>query len=174
MLVQDLPKSKVVKERVESMISKVDIRIDKGGNFGSEDVVVEEDNHQSFHEKESNHETLTVDDWLEYMQSKATSKEIRNVADDIDIRIEKDEYDSSGDDMMIEEDNPQTHQKEEHNLQTDAEDDDLANIWNEMTVALECSKVSAFYLLFMINKSFHVIFSLILLLKTYRLLWLPF
>uniref|UniRef100_A0A2N9IW39 Helicase ATP-binding domain-containing protein n=1 Tax=Fagus sylvatica TaxID=28930 RepID=A0A2N9IW39_FAGSY len=137
---EDLPKSKVVKERVESMISKVDIRIDKGGNFGSEDVVVEEDNHQSFREKESNYKTITVDDWLEDMQSKATSKEIRNVADDIDIRIEKDEYDSSGDDMMIEEDNPQTHQKEEHNLQTDAEDNDLANIWNEMTVALECSK----------------------------------
>jgi hypothetical protein len=165
-LVQDFLKSKAVEEQVESIIGKVDIRIDEGENFGVEDVV-EEDSRQPFQEKESNYETNTVDDRLEDMQSKSLSKEVRNVADEIDIKIDKDKYDCLGDDMVIEEHNHPTHQKVEHNLQTDSEDDGLANIC-KMTVALECSEVSVFDVIIDI-KSFHVIYSLILLLRTYRL-----
>ena len=50
-LVQDILGSKAVRDKVESINGKFDIRIDKGGNFGAEDVVVEENSHQSFREK---------------------------------------------------------------------------------------------------------------------------
>ena len=85
---------------------------------------------------------------LEYKQSKAPSKKVRNVTDEIDMRIDKDIYDGSGENMVIEEDNNHSYQKEEHNLQTDAEDDGLVNIWNGVIVVLECPKVSAFDFLY--------------------------
>ena len=151
------------------MIGEADIRRDKGCNFVVEDdVEVEEDSHWSFQEKESNYEPNTVDHSLEDIES----KDVQNAADEVDIRIDKDKYDGSGDDMEIEEDSHQIYQKEEHNLQTYAEDNGLTNIC-KMTVALECSEVSAFEVSLYI-KSFHFIYSLILLLKTYRLVSLPF
>ena len=88
------------------------------------------------------------------------------------IRIDTRKYVGSEDDMVIEEDTHQTHQKEEHNLEMDAEG--LWLICKKMTVTLEHPKLSVFDLLVMIFKSFYVIYSLILLLKTYRLVWLPF
>ena len=60
--VQDILRSKAVRDKEESINGKFDIRIDKGGNFGAEDVVVEENSHQSFWEKESNYETNNVND----------------------------------------------------------------------------------------------------------------
>ena len=169
-LIQDNLKSEDVKGQVEIMIGEADIRRDKDCNFVVEDdVEVEEDSHWSFQEKESNYEPNTVDHSLEDIES----KDVQNAADEVDIRIDKDKYDGSGDDMEIEEDSHQIYQKEEHNLQTYAEDNGLTNICKKMAVALECSEVSAFEVNLYI-KSFHVIYSLILLLKTYRLVWLPF
>ena len=81
-------------------------------------------------------------------KAKLPAKKVRNVTDEIDMRIDKDIYDGSGENMVIEEDNNHSHQKEEHNLQTDAEDDGLVNMWNGVIVALECPKVSAFDLLY--------------------------
>ena len=154
-MVQNIQKSKVVKEQVESMNGKVDIN-----KFGAkDDVEIDDDSHQPFQEKESDHS-------LKDIRRKAPSKEVRNVSYTVDIRIEKDEYDGSGDDQVIENYNHQIHQKEEHNLQTYAEDNGLTNIC-KMTVALECSEVSAFEVNLYI-KSFHFIYSLILLLKTYK------
>ena len=162
-LIQDNLKSEDVKGQVEIMIGEADIRRDKGCNFVVEDdVEVEEDSHWSFQEKESNYEPNTVDHSLEDIES----KDVQNAADEVDIRIDKDKYDGSGDDMEIEEDNHQIYQKEEHNLQTYAEDNGLTNIC-KLTVALECSEVSAFEVNLYI-KSFHFIYSLILLLKTYK------
>ncbi|KAM4089155.1 hypothetical protein ACB094_07G127700 [Castanea mollissima] len=137
---EDILRSKAVGDKVESINGKFDIMIDKGGNSGAEDVVVEENSHQSFQEKESNYETNNVNDRLEYNQSKAPSKKVRNVTDEIDMRIDKDIYDGSGEDMVIDEENYHSHQKEVHNLQTDAEDDGLVNMWNGVIVALECPK----------------------------------
>ena len=81
-------------------------------------------------------------------KAKLPAKKVRNVTDEIDMRIDKDIYDGSGENMVIEEDNNHSHQKEEHNLQTDAEDDGLVNIWNGVIVVLECPKVSAFDFLY--------------------------
>nr|XP_023920745.1 protein CHROMATIN REMODELING 35-like isoform X2 [Quercus suber] len=137
---RDILKSKAVREKVDSIIGKVDMRIIKDGNFGAEDVLVEEESHQLFQEKQSNYEINTVDDRLDNKQIKAPSERVRNVADEINIRTDKDKYYGSGEDMVIEEDNYHSHQEEEYNLQSNAKDDGLANIWNEMAVALECSK----------------------------------
>ena len=151
------------------MNGKVDIN-----KFGAkDDVEVDDDSHQPVQEKESNYETNTVDHSLKDIQRKAPSKEVRNVSYTVDIRIEKDEYDGSRDDVVIENDNHQIHQKEEHNLQTYAEDNGLENICKKMAVTSECSEVPVFDVNLYI-RSFHVIYSLILLLKTYRLVWLPF
>ena len=159
---QNIQKSKVVKEQVESMNGKVDIN-----EFGAkDDVEIDDDSHQPFQEKESDHS-------LKDIRRKAPSKEVRNVSYTVDIRIEKDEYDGSGDDQVIENYNHQIHQKEEHNLQTYVEDNGLENICKKMAVTSECSQVPVFDVNLCI-KSFHVIYSLILLLKTYRLVRLPF
>ena len=88
------------------------------------------------------------------------------------IRIDTGKYVGSEDDMVIEEDTDQNHQKEEHNLEMDGEG--LWLICKTMTVTLEHPKLSVFDLLFMIFKSFYAIYSLILLLQTYRLVWLLF
>ncbi|KAL4615853.1 hypothetical protein ACB092_07G156900 [Castanea dentata] len=141
---EDIPKSKAEREKVDSIIGKVDMRIIKDGNFGAKDVLVEEESHQLFQEKESNYEISTVDDRLNDKQIKAPSERVRNVADEINIRTDKDKYYGSGEDMVIEEDNYHSHQEEEYILQSNAKDDGLANIWNEMAVALECSKVFTF------------------------------
>ena len=95
---------------------------------------------------------------LEYKQSKAPIKKVRNVTDEIDMRIDKDIYDGSGEDMVIEEDNYHSHQEEEYNLQSNAKDDGLANMWNEMAVALECSKVFAFDFIYMMIKFSCILF----------------
>ncbi|XP_023920744.2 protein CHROMATIN REMODELING 35 isoform X1 [Quercus suber] len=137
---RDILKSKAVREKVDGIIGKIDMRIIKDGNFGAEDVLVEEESHQLFQEKQSNYEINTVDDRLDNKQIKAPSERVRNVADEINIRTDKDKYYGSGEDMVIEEDNYHSHQEEEYNLQSNAKDDGLANIWNEMAVALECSK----------------------------------
>ncbi|KAM4099051.1 hypothetical protein ACJW30_07G125500 [Castanea mollissima] len=137
---RDIPKSKAEREKVDSIIGKVDMRIIKDGNFGAKDVLVEEESHQLFQEKESNYEINTVDDRLNDKQIKAPSERVRNVADEINIRTDKDKYYGSGEDMVIEEDNYHSHQEEEYILESNAKDDGLANIWNEMAVALECSK----------------------------------
>ncbi|KAM3743211.1 hypothetical protein ACB098_07G127000 [Castanea mollissima] len=137
---RDIPKSKAEREKVDSIIGKVDMRIIKDGNFGAKDVLVEEESHQLFQEKESNYEINTVDDRLNDKQIKAPRERVRNVADEINIRTDKDKYYGSGEDMVIEEDNYHSHQEEEYILESNAKDDGLANIWNEMAVALECSK----------------------------------
>ncbi|KAK4562623.1 hypothetical protein RGQ29_005218 [Quercus rubra] len=125
----NIQKSKVVKEQVESMNGKVDIN-----KFGAkDDVEIDDDSHQPFQEKESDHS-------LKDIRRKAPSKEVRNVSYTVDIRIEKDEYDGSGDDQVIENYNHQIHQKEEHNLQTYAEDNGLENICKKMAVTSECSQ----------------------------------
>lgn len=162
------------------MVSKVDIRIDKGGNVDEGDVLVEEggnvdagnvlfeegggvdagdvlieeDSCRSFQEKESNYATDTEDDGQEDIQIKAPSKEVRNTAGENDITIDEGGYVGSEDDVMIEEDEHQIDQKQEHNLQTDIEDDDMASMWKEMAFTLECSKVSSSDLLFMIKGVF--------------------
>ena len=80
-LVQDILKSKAVREKVDGIIGKVDTRIIKDGNFGAEDVLVEEESRQLIQEKESNYEINTVDDRLDDKQIKAPSKRVRNVVD---------------------------------------------------------------------------------------------
>ena len=80
-MVQEIIKSKAEREKVDCIIGKVDMRIIKDGNFGAEDVLVEEESHQLFQEKESNYEINTVDDRLDDKQIKAPSKRVRNVAD---------------------------------------------------------------------------------------------
>ncbi|XP_030942767.1 protein CHROMATIN REMODELING 35-like isoform X2 [Quercus lobata] len=105
-----------------------------------DDVEIDDDSHQPFQEKESNYETNTADHSLKDIQRKAPSKEVRNVSYTVDIRIEKDEYDGSRDDVVIENDNHQIHQKEEYNLQTYAEDNGLENICKKMAVTSECSE----------------------------------
>ncbi|KAL4615849.1 hypothetical protein ACB092_07G156700 [Castanea dentata] len=129
----NIQKSKVVKEQVESMNGKVDINKFRT----ADDVEVEGDSHQPFQEKESNYETNTVDHSLKDIQRKALSKGVRNVSYKVD---KKDEYDGSGDDEVIENDNHQIHQKEEHNLQTYAEDNGLENICKKMAVTSEFSE----------------------------------
>ena len=157
-LVQDILKSKAVREKVDGIIGKVDTRIIKDGNFGAEDVLVEEESRQLIQEKESNYEINTVDDRLDDKQIKAPSERVRNVADEINIRTDKDKYYGSGEDMVIEEDNYHSHQEEEYNLQSNAKDNGLANIWNEMAVALECSKVFAFDFVYMMIKFSCILF----------------
>jgi hypothetical protein len=130
------------------------VLVEEGGNVDAGDVLIEEDSRRSFQEKESNYATDTEDDGLEDIQIKAPSKEVRNTAGENDITIDKGGYVGSGDDVMIEEDDHQIDQKQEHNLQTDIEDDDIASIWKEMAFTLECSKVSSSDLLFMITRVF--------------------
>uniref|UniRef100_A0A7N2MXV8 Uncharacterized protein n=1 Tax=Quercus lobata TaxID=97700 RepID=A0A7N2MXV8_QUELO len=132
----NIQKSKVVKEQVESMNGKVNINKFRA----KDDVEIDDDSHQPFQEKESNYETNTADHSLKDIQRKAPSKEVRNVSYTVDIRIEKDEYDGSRDDVVIENDNHQIHQKEEYNLQTYAEDNGLENICKKMAVTSECSE----------------------------------
>lgn len=142
LLFQDHAESKAQTEELETLSGKIDTGIDKEINVGAAYLmVIGKGNQRSSEKEECNWKT-------NYHETNrgciAPSTEVGVLAGNMDVGTDKPnhvigEYEH---DKVVGEGNQDTFQIKEQYQKNDIDEDDLAEIWKEMAMATECSKVS--------------------------------
>lgn len=143
LLFQDHAESKAQTEELETLSSKIDTGIDKEINVGAAYLmVIGKGNQRSSEKEECNWKTNYQETNRECI---TPSTEVGVLAGNMDVGTDKPdhvigEYEH---DKVVGEGNQDTFQIKEQYQKNDIDEDDLAEIWKEMAIATECSKVSA-------------------------------
>ncbi|KAB2634658.1 SNF2 domain-containing protein CLASSY 3-like [Pyrus ussuriensis x Pyrus communis] len=129
-------------EKLETLPGEIDTGIDKDINAGLAFHMVIGNGNQRACEKEEWNGQINYRETRENMEWIATRTEVGVLADNMDAGTDKCEHvnEEHDCDKVVGEDNHNTFQFKEQYLKNDIEEDDLADIWKEMTMAIECSK----------------------------------